>query len=189
MLSTLEVRLEHAQSVQMKEKYESDIKREIKKLQRHRDTFKQHIKDSEIKDKTKMIEARRKIEDQMEKFRELEKEYKQKKLTKVVYQNANELESKYNFSSSSENDSDNSSSGRGSDSDSLPPSDDEENSPASDRSSEAPSDKEWLNLFLNDSLRKMISDIEAEISKLRQNKQKTVAKKNKERITSLDQRV
>jgi hypothetical protein len=31
----------------------------------------------------------------MEKFRELEKEYKQKKLTKVVYQNNNEIESKY----------------------------------------------------------------------------------------------
>jgi CCR4-NOT transcriptional regulation complex NOT5 subunit len=38
----------------MKEKYEQDIKKEIKKLQRHRDFFKQLIKDSEIKDKTKM---------------------------------------------------------------------------------------------------------------------------------------
>lgn len=31
----------------------------------------------------------------MERFRELEKEYKQKKLTKVAYQNNNEIESKY----------------------------------------------------------------------------------------------
>ena len=35
----------------------------------------------------------------MEKFRELEKEYKQKKLTKVVYQNHSEIESKYRFDS------------------------------------------------------------------------------------------
>jgi CCR4-NOT transcriptional regulation complex NOT5 subunit len=54
-------------------------------LQRHRDFFKQLIKDGEIKDKTKMQEGRRLIEDQMEKFRELEKEYKQRKLTKVVF--------------------------------------------------------------------------------------------------------
>jgi len=46
-----------------------------------------------------MQEYRRLIEDQMEKFRELEKEYKQKKLTKVVYQNHNEIESKYMFDS------------------------------------------------------------------------------------------
>jgi CCR4-NOT transcription complex subunit 3 len=36
----------------MKEKYETDIKKEIKKLQRHRDFFKQLIKDNEIKDKS-----------------------------------------------------------------------------------------------------------------------------------------
>jgi len=35
----------------------------------------------------------------MEKFRELEKEYKQKKLTKVVFQNHSELENKYIFDS------------------------------------------------------------------------------------------
>jgi len=76
MLNTLESRLENANSIQMKEKYETDIKKEIKKLQRHRDFFKQLIKDSEIKDKGKMQEARHRIEEQMEKFRELEKEYK-----------------------------------------------------------------------------------------------------------------
>lgn len=84
----------------MKEKYETDIKKEIKKLQRHRDLFKQLIKDSEIKDKSKMQEARRRVEDQMEKFRDLEKEYKLRKLTKVVYQNHSELENKYKFDSS-----------------------------------------------------------------------------------------
>ena len=84
----------------MKEKYETDIKKEIKKLQRHRDFFKQLIKDSEIKDKSKMQEYRRRIEDQMEKFRELEKEYKSRKLTKVVFEKHSELENKYIFESS-----------------------------------------------------------------------------------------
>jgi CCR4-NOT transcription complex subunit 3 len=54
LLNALETRLEHANSIQMKEKYETDIKKEIKKLQRHRDFFKSLIKDSEIKDKTKI---------------------------------------------------------------------------------------------------------------------------------------
>lgn len=36
----------------------------------------------------------------MEKFRELEKEYKQKKLTKVVFLNNSEIENKYIFDSS-----------------------------------------------------------------------------------------
>lgn len=170
----------------MKEKYESDIKKEIKKLQRHRDFFKQLIKDSEIKDKTKMVEARRKIEDQMEKFRELEKEYKQKKLTKVVYQNANELESKYNFDDSSSDEKSSASSRSSSNNSQL--SDEELNSQESD-SSESPSDKEWLNLFLCDSLRKIISGFESSISSLRQNKSKVAAKKNKEKIGDLEQRV
>jgi inorganic triphosphatase YgiF len=100
MLNQLESRLENANSIQMKEKYETDIKKEIKKLQRHRDLFKQLIKDSEIKDKSKMQEARRRVEDQMEKFRDLEKEYKLRKLTKVVFQNHSELENKYKFDSS-----------------------------------------------------------------------------------------
>jgi CCR4-NOT transcriptional regulation complex NOT5 subunit len=73
-------------------------------LQRHRDFFKQLIKDGEIKDKTKMQEGRRLIEDQMEKFRELEKEYKQRKLTKVVFQNHNEIESKFISDSGEESD-------------------------------------------------------------------------------------
>jgi CCR4-NOT transcriptional regulation complex NOT5 subunit len=43
------------------------------------------MKDSEVKDKSKIVEARHRIEEQMEKFRELEKEYKSKKLNKLAY--------------------------------------------------------------------------------------------------------
>ena len=40
MLNQLKSRLENANSIQMKENYETDIKKEIKRLQRHRDFFK-----------------------------------------------------------------------------------------------------------------------------------------------------
>lgn len=75
------------------------MKREIKKLQRLRDFFRQGINSVEIKDKSRLQEAKRRIEDQMENFRDLEKEYKQKKLTKVAYQNHNQIEGKFKFDS------------------------------------------------------------------------------------------
>lgn len=217
MLNQLESRLENANSIQMKEKYETDIKKEIKKLQRHRDFFKQLIKDSEIKDKTRMQEARRRIEDQMEKFRELEKEYKQKKLTKVVYQNYNELESKYRFEVDSGDDSnDRANSYDSSQSDSANDSPDENPTPHSNKSSlsggdtdtqalhkisnereedeqsqtaGSSSDKEWCNLFLMESLRKIASALETSMGPLRQNKTKLSVKKNKEKISQLEVRL
>lgn len=69
----------------MKEKTENDMKKEIKKLQHLRNFFRQAISSGEIKDKSKLTEAKRRIEDQMENFRELEKEYKSRKLTKISY--------------------------------------------------------------------------------------------------------
>lgn len=60
------------------------------------------INSGEIKDKSRLSEAKRRIEDQMENFRDLEKEYKQKKLTKVAYQNSNEIEGKFKFDSNDE---------------------------------------------------------------------------------------
>lgn len=49
-------------NINQKEKYESDSKREIKKLQRYRDQLKSWITDKEVKDKGPLIEARKKIE-------------------------------------------------------------------------------------------------------------------------------
>jgi CCR4-NOT transcription complex subunit 3 len=43
----------------LKEKYESDLKKEIKKLQRFRDQIKTWIASNEIKDKTQLIEQRK----------------------------------------------------------------------------------------------------------------------------------
>lgn len=46
----------------MKEKYEIEMKKEIKKLQRIRDYFRAAINNPDIKDKQKPMEARRRVE-------------------------------------------------------------------------------------------------------------------------------
>lgn len=55
-----EAECEHVYSFQ--EKYESDLKKEIKKLQRLRDQIKSWIASAEIKDKSALLENRRLIE-------------------------------------------------------------------------------------------------------------------------------
>lgn len=45
-----------------KEKYECDLKKEIKKLQRHRETIKNWLSGNEVKDKSLLIDSRRRIE-------------------------------------------------------------------------------------------------------------------------------
>eukprot|EP00850_Spirogloea_muscicola_P007071 SM000035S13051 [mRNA] locus=s35:140899:147491:+ [translate_table: standard] len=65
-----------------KEKYEGDLKKEIKKLQRYRDQIKTWIQSSEIKDKKALIDARKQIEREMERFKVCEKETKTKAFSK-----------------------------------------------------------------------------------------------------------
>ena len=48
-----------AEQQTLKEKYESDLKKEIKKLQRLRDQIKTWLGSSEIKDKVQLTEARK----------------------------------------------------------------------------------------------------------------------------------
>ena len=62
MLDSLEIKLLNAPSQSQKEKFEIEMKKEIKKLQRLRDYFKGHMNNPEIKDKSKLIEAKKKIE-------------------------------------------------------------------------------------------------------------------------------
>lgn len=83
----------------MKEKYEKEMKKEMKNLQKHRDFFRQQINSTEVKDKSKIIEFRKLIEREMEKFREHEKEFKQRRLTKSAMQSINEVEGKFKFGS------------------------------------------------------------------------------------------
>ncbi|KAJ4721227.1 CCR4-NOT transcription complex subunit 3 [Melia azedarach] len=72
-----------------KEKFEADLKKEIKKLQRYRDQIKTWIQSSEIKDKKvsasyeqALVDARKGIEREMERFKICEKETKTKAFSK-----------------------------------------------------------------------------------------------------------
>uniref|UniRef100_UPI00398E3583 CCR4-NOT transcription complex subunit 3-like n=1 Tax=Pristiophorus japonicus TaxID=55135 RepID=UPI00398E3583 len=65
-----------------KDKYEADLKKEIKKLQRLRDQIKTWVASNEIKDKRQLIENRRLIETQMERFKVVERETKTKAYSK-----------------------------------------------------------------------------------------------------------
>ncbi|KAM0980288.1 hypothetical protein ACFX13_016278 [Malus domestica] len=72
-----------------KEKFEADLKKEIKKLQRYRDQIKTWIQSSEIKDKKvsasyeqALVDARKLIEREMERFKICEKETKTKAFSK-----------------------------------------------------------------------------------------------------------
>lgn len=71
-----------AEQQNQKEKFEMDLKKEIKKLQRHRDQIKTWISGSEVKDKEPLIEARKLIETKMEQFKICEKETKTKTYSK-----------------------------------------------------------------------------------------------------------
>ncbi|KAJ6627491.1 Not1 N-terminal domain, CCR4-Not complex component-domain-containing protein [Mycena sp. CBHHK59/15] len=65
-----------------KEKLELDLKSQIKKLQRLRDQIKTWVASNDIKDKTQLLDNRKLIETQMEKFKACEKEIKTKAFSK-----------------------------------------------------------------------------------------------------------
>uniref|UniRef100_A0A7S2U5I8 CCR4-NOT transcription complex subunit 3 n=1 Tax=Attheya septentrionalis TaxID=420275 RepID=A0A7S2U5I8_9STRA len=71
-----------AEQQNQKEKYEMDLKKEIKKLQRLRDQIKTWIGSSDVKDKDSLIDARKLIETKMEQFKVCEKETKTKTYSK-----------------------------------------------------------------------------------------------------------
>ncbi|CAA6653785.1 unnamed protein product [Spirodela intermedia] len=70
------------ENANQKEKFEADLKKEIKKLQRYRDQIKSWIQSSEIKDKKALMDARKQIEREMERFKVCEKETKTKAFSK-----------------------------------------------------------------------------------------------------------
>lgn len=61
-----------------KEKYESELKKTIKKLQRERDQIKTWLTSNDVKDKTVLTEQRKLIEQKMEGFKAVERELKTK---------------------------------------------------------------------------------------------------------------
>ena len=76
----------------LKEKYEGDLKKEIKKLQRLRDQIKTWASSGDIKDKSPLLEARRLIETKMEQFKICEKDTKTKAFSKEGLAAANKLD-------------------------------------------------------------------------------------------------
>lgn len=81
-----------AEQQNQKEKYEMDLKKEIKKLQRLRDQIKTWISSSEVKDKGSLMDARRLIETKMEQFKVCEKETKTKTYSKEGLARAEKLD-------------------------------------------------------------------------------------------------
>ncbi|KAF2805038.1 uncharacterized protein BDZ99DRAFT_466710 [Mytilinidion resinicola] len=77
-----------------KEKLEDALKKEIKKLQRSRDQIKTWAAMNDIKDKKPLMEQRKLIETQMEKFKAVEKEMKTKAYSKEGLQLASKLDPK-----------------------------------------------------------------------------------------------
>ncbi|CAG8590058.1 1457_t:CDS:10 [Paraglomus brasilianum] len=75
-------KIQSTSNANQKEKLEQDLKKDIKKLQRHRDQIKTWISSNDIKDKKALIDNRRLIEQQMEKFKACEKEMKTKAYSK-----------------------------------------------------------------------------------------------------------
>lgn len=77
-----------------KEKLETDLKTQIKKLQRLRDQIKTWVASNEIKDKSVLLDNRKLIETQMEKFKACEKEMKTKAFSKDGLNAAQKLDPK-----------------------------------------------------------------------------------------------
>lgn len=75
-------KVHNATNSNQKEKYEADLKKEIKKLQRLRDQLKVWIASPDIKDKGPLIDDRKLIETQMERFKIVERETKTKAYSK-----------------------------------------------------------------------------------------------------------
>ncbi|XP_077645966.1 CCR4-NOT transcription complex subunit 3 [Lonchura striata] len=75
-------KLHNAANANQKEKYEADLKKEIKNLQRLRDQIKTWVASNEIKDKRQLIDNRKLIETQMERFKVVERETKTKAYSK-----------------------------------------------------------------------------------------------------------
>ena len=69
---------EDAQNQNQREKNQADLKREIKKLQRYREDIMKWMSNSDIKDKAILIDSRKRIEVEMERFKSFERESKTK---------------------------------------------------------------------------------------------------------------
>ena len=75
-------KVQNATNTNQKEKFEADLKKEIKKLQRLRDQIKTWMQSNDIKDKRPLQDARKLIETHMERFKVMERDTKTKAYSK-----------------------------------------------------------------------------------------------------------
>ncbi|GAA5897982.1 hypothetical protein JCM8208_003215 [Rhodotorula glutinis] len=87
-------KIQTSQNQTQKEKLEQDLKTQIKKLQRLRDQIKTWMASNDIKDKQPLIDNRKLIETQMERFKACEKEMKTKAFSKEGLNAAAKLDPK-----------------------------------------------------------------------------------------------
>eukprot|EP01083_Nonionella_stella_P086602 240715_1 len=79
-------KVHEAPNQNLKEKHEADLKKEIKKLQRYREQVKAWASNNDIKNKQPLLDARHRIETEMERFKICEKETKTKAYSKEALQ-------------------------------------------------------------------------------------------------------
>ena len=84
--------VDEADTHELRVKHEGDLKRAIKKLQRHRDNLKMWASSSEIKQKDPLVNCRRAIEEKMEAFKTLEYETKHKTYSRAGMTASGELD-------------------------------------------------------------------------------------------------
>ncbi|KAI8633682.1 Not1 N-terminal domain, CCR4-Not complex component-domain-containing protein [Xylariaceae sp. FL1651] len=87
-------KIEQSNNPAQKEKLEDNLKREIKKLQRLRDQIKTWAASNDIKDKAPLLDHRKLIETQMERFKAVEKAMKTKAYSKEGLSAAAKLDPK-----------------------------------------------------------------------------------------------
>ncbi|KAF4467105.1 NOT3-general negative regulator of transcription subunit 3 [Fusarium albosuccineum] len=87
-------KIEQSNNPAQKDKLEDNLKREIKKLQRLRDQIKTWAASNDIKDKAPLLDHRKLIETQMEKFKAVEKAMKTKAYSKEGLSAAAKLDPK-----------------------------------------------------------------------------------------------
>lgn len=75
-------KIQSSNNSHQKEKYEQDLKKETKKLQRLRDQLKTWLSSNDIKDKSALLENKKLIETLMERFKNVEREMKTKAYSK-----------------------------------------------------------------------------------------------------------
>jgi len=83
LFDDMRAKLDACDTPSLKTKMEEELKRELKKLQKHRDAIKGWASSSEVKIKTpNLLTARRDIEERMEAFKAIERESKMKAYSK-----------------------------------------------------------------------------------------------------------